>query len=251
MKNAGERKKVFSEDTGTEFRSEPGQPIRPSYYGVDMFYQLDAEKKDFIASSILRRVKRGEYIYTEGEITNSIYYVEKGSVRTSRIDLTGKELSYVINTKGALLGLSASLYSNRRLVSAQAMVDCELYEMGSDQFKLFILKYPSMSERIIEALVKRVSYLLDSYLSFSCDSALDRLCKFLAYNYYQVLLEIKEKRLAVSLPQEINQSELATHLGISRQRTNELLHSLDKEKVIRVQRNTVVFLNPDYLLNYI
>lgn len=224
---------------------------RPIYYSGDFFQHMDKEKKIFIDVAALRNVKKNDYIYMEGEPSNSIFYIDKGSVRLSRIDVNGREMSYAINSAGALIGISASLYGKRRLTNARALTDCRIYEMGMDKFKTLIQNYPNLWEKITEILVKRVSYLLDNYLSISCDSASDRLCKFLAYNYYQVLLETKEKKLPESLPQEINQSELATYLGISRQRTNELLHSLDNEKVIRVRRNTVVFLNPDYLLNYI
>lgn len=251
MEIPAEWSRPIVDDSKLKSLSEPGQNMRPYYYGGDIFHGLETEKKAFIASSILRRVKKGEYVYSEGEITNSIYYIKKGRVRLYRLDMTGKELSYSINTGGALLGVSASLYSNRRLVNAQAMEDSELYEMGSNQFKQLLIKYPHLSEKIVEALVKRVSFLLDSYLSISCDSASDRLCKFLAYNYYLALVEMKEKRLVESNPHAINQSELATYLGITRQRTNELLHKLHNENVIRVQRNTLVFLNADYLLNYI
>ncbi len=224
---------------------------RPVYYSGDFFQHMDEEKKIFIGGAVLRNFRKNDFIYREGESSNSIYYIDKGSVRLSRTDINGRELSYAINSTGALIGISATLYGKRRLTNARALTDCRIYEMSMDRFKTLIQHYPNLLEKIIEILVKRVSYLLDSYLSILCDSASDRLCKFLAYNYYLALLEMKEKRLVESNPHAINQSELATFLGVSRQRTNELLHNLDNEGIIKVQRNTIIFLNPDYLLNYL
>ena len=236
--------------------SKAEQPLadvesRPAYYSGDFFDGLEAEKRAFIEQAVPRKVKKGEYVYSEGEVSHSVFYIQEGDIRLYRTDLEGKDLSYAINSKGGLIGISASLHGNRRLVHAQAIINCRLYELGIDKFREMIRMYPRLSERVIVVLVKRVSYLIDNYLSAMCDTAVSRLSKFLAYNYYMTLLEMKEKKLSESSPQVINQSDLATYLGITRQRTNELLHNLDGDRVIRVQRNKIVFLKPDYLLNFI
>lgn len=233
-----------------EYANQPAVS-KPVYYSGDYFRGLEEEKKTFTSLAVLRKVKKNEYVYSEGEVSNSLFYIDKGSVRLTRTNLNGKEISYAINNAGSVFGISASLYGKRRLVNAQTLTDSRLYEMGIDKFKLLTLQYPSMSERVIEILVKRVGYLVDSYLSVICDSAENRMCKFMAYNYYPILLEMKDKGIHRSLPHVINQSDIATYLGISRQRTNELLHCLNNKGVIKVQRNTITFLNPEYLLSYI
>ena len=57
----------------------------------DFFKNLPTEKREFLARSVRRPIKKHSLIFAEDELTNSCFYLEEGSVKISRITLWGKE----------------------------------------------------------------------------------------------------------------------------------------------------------------
>jgi CRP-like cAMP-binding protein len=123
--------------------------------------------------------------------------------------------------------------------------------MDITTFHELLQKHPSLSKRVFEMLVKRISYLTEHYVAAMHDSSITRLKTCLAYLYFEQLIDMKDNDLKQSAPLSIHQGEIASHIGFSRQMTNQLLGKLSQEGTIRIYRNTIVFLNARSLLNTI
>jgi len=221
----------------------------PVYHGEDFFHTLPHEKGEFINVSIHRKLKKYEYAFIEGDPATTGFYLAEGILKTSRVNKDGKEIILYIHKTGDLFGITGSMYGKPRIASAQALSPCELYEININNFWSLLVKYPSLMEMVIVWLVRRVSFLTDRYLSSVYDSAGSRLRMFLAYIYYEELINMKANKAVKSSALNINQQMLASIVGVSRQTVNQLLHNLDRDKIIKIHRNKIIFLDPNFLLD--
>lgn len=219
------------------------------YYGLnDAFSGLEAVRKAFVHVGRKRRYKKYSYIFMQHDTSRSVYYVENGTVKMSRTNKDGKENIIYIFRSGSLIGLPGAVYGGQRNGDAQALTDCEIYEISNPVFKALLKEHSIFMQRINELLVKRVYYLTERYLSSSVDNAKNRLSFFLAHFYYEQLFKMEQNHLVESEPMRIDQGEIAAAVGMTRQTANELLHELDRDGLIRIHRNTIVFLKAQYFL---
>ena len=226
-----------------------GRETGPAYYDEDFFQQLPQEKIAFVEASIQRKLDKHEYLYMEGDLATAMFYIVAGTLKASQINKEGKEIILYMHKAGSLIGLSGALHGGYRIANAQAITPCEVYEIGIDVLRALLLRYPSLADRALTMLVRRVSFLTDRYLAGMYDNAASRLRVFLAQLYYEQLTDMKANKQGQSIPLQINQEAMASMVGVSRQTVNQLLHNLARDRIIKIHRDKIIFLNPDYLLN--
>jgi CRP-like cAMP-binding protein len=218
-------------------------------FDEDFFHELPTEKLVFIAATKQRKLKKNEYLYMEGELATTLFYIKTGTLKTTRINTHGKEMIVHIQKPGSLIGLSAALHGDCRLVNAQALTASEVYEIDNVVFRTLLLTHPALLDRAFAAMVRRFSFLNNRYLSAMYENAASRLRMFLANQYYEYLVSMRAGRRDESISLHIDQEVMASLVGISRQTVNQLLHNLARDEIIRIHRDKIIFLNPDYFLN--
>ena len=91
---------------------------------------IDDLKNYFCDFGILKKYKKEETIYKEGENSSNVYLVYKGSVKSFKVDEVGKELILNVYKGDDFLGLSAIIENSHYYESAVAMENVEVIHIS-------------------------------------------------------------------------------------------------------------------------
>lgn len=102
-------------------------------------------------------VKAGTDIFSEGEISDSIYMVVEGRIRLHR---SAEEIAVVAEKEG--FGTLALFDDEPRLATATASEDSYLLKITKEDFLDLISDHISITESVFKALVKRIRSLVQN-----------------------------------------------------------------------------------------
>jgi CRP/FNR family cyclic AMP-dependent transcriptional regulator len=99
---------------------------------------------------------RGEVLFTRGDPGDSCYLVRRGVIKASIASSSGEQRILTLYGRGAIVGELAMIDGLPRMVTAQAISDCQLAAISRAAFMACMAKYPDMSEALITILVGRL-----------------------------------------------------------------------------------------------
>ncbi len=212
--------------------------------GKDFFWQLPLEKRDFVSLSAIRKVKKNQMIFLEGDRGNSVFYLEEGKIRIFRISPLGKEIIIFIRQPGEMFGLAEAIGKHDRVFSAQAITPCRLYELRSNKFEILLQRHHALAQRVIEELGRRLRYLGEQIDSLMVCDVFTRLLKLLmCISCHNVTNEDEmNKPILVSL--KLTQEQIAAMIGSTQQTVSETLKLLKEDGLIDISGKEITILKP-------
>lgn len=103
----------------------------------------------------VRRLKRGELLFAEGENSRAMYFLKTGMIRIFK---KKGESSIEIDTvrSGSVIGELAFLDGNPRSASGEALTDCELMEISGPTFQAVLGNMPDWLKILLKTVVGRL-----------------------------------------------------------------------------------------------
>jgi CRP-like cAMP-binding protein len=103
----------------------------------------------------VRRLKKGELLFKEGDLSRSMYLIKSGMIR---LFLKKGDSNVEIDTirAGQILGELAFLDGNPRSLSGEALTECELVEISGSMFAEVIGKAPEWLKILLKTVVGRL-----------------------------------------------------------------------------------------------
>lgn len=98
------------------------------------------------------KFKAGELVFDQGERSNNLYYIVKGSYD---IEFNGLKVA-VLNPSDVFLGEMSFLLNNRRVAAVKARTDGTLIEIPKNAYINIIKKYPNYGLFLSKLLAKRL-----------------------------------------------------------------------------------------------
>lgn len=198
---------------------------------VPIFGGLSEEERAEIASiTVERPLKRGEYIYRQGESRGELYVLHTGHVKLYRVSFEGKE--QIIRTVGAgeFFG-ELSLFSHKKQTdSAVALESVTMCVIEWEKLRSLMKRIPTIAFKVMEELTSRLEQLEEATL-LSVDQRLAR-----------YLIEASKGEKTFQLP--LSKGDVASLLGISQETLSRKLSLLQQEKLIKLtgQRGVTILL---------
>jgi len=162
-------------------------------------------------------------IYTQGDAADSVFYIQKGSVRLTVVAQNGKEATIGILNPGDFCGEGGLAGQTLRMGSAIAMTDCELMRIDKRAMTLALHREHTLSDMFTAYLLGRnIRYeadLVDQLFS-SSEKRLARILVLLAHFG-------KEGAPETVVP-KISQETLAEMIGSTRTRVNLFMNKFKK-----------------------
>ncbi len=164
------------------------------------------------------RYRKKEVIFSQGDASDAMYYIESGALKLTVVSAEGKEAVICITNGGTLIGES-SISSGRpvRFHSAVALTALRLVKIDRTAILRVLRQGGNGAINFISFILKQNARLqedLASRLVGSSEQSLARLVSSLAH--------LQDYQRGQPLPQ-ISQQTIAEMLGISRQRVNVLM----------------------------
>ena len=202
-----------------------------------------ADQQALLAATIRRRFRRGEVLFHEGDLGDSIHLLANGRVAVRTTTLDGDSVTYAIAGPGEAFGeLALVSDDHRRSATVVAMEDTETLVLRREQFDQIRVRQPGVDRMLVEILagrVRRLSAHLVEALYVPVDKRVVRRLLALCGQYGNSCLQ-------VSLP--LTQSELAEMAGATRPTVNKVLRTLEDAEVIALGRGAVRVLDRAALL---
>jgi CRP/FNR family transcriptional regulator, cyclic AMP receptor protein len=207
-----------------------------------------AESSDVLSSTIrrgghIRRFQRGQALFTEGDLAERVFLIERGWVTVTCTTSAGREIMLALRGPGEMLGELSALDGEPRLATAIAVSEVEaMVVSGSTLTKA--LDDVQAARELIRMLAARLRDSDRKRLEFAALDTLGRV----AWR----LLELgdgfgEETNEGISVDLPLSQEQLAGWCGASRESTVKALTSLRELGSITTGRRHVVIRDPDAL----
>lgn len=122
--------------------------MNPIFQSIYQHFLLTEEDLEKIAEKHKKiQVSKGEFLLKEGEVTNHYYLIESGLVRAFVYDFNNEAITTEFFSENEVAIIPASLF--RRSPSKenlQALTDCEMWEIGFDDFQELFHSIPGLAE---------------------------------------------------------------------------------------------------------
>ena len=203
---------------------------------VDLFAAVpDAARRAMLGAAVRRRFARGEVVFHEGDLADTVSVVLEGRIAVRRVSEDGDTVILAVVGPGELLGEMALLSPRaRRTTSATALEPVATLAFGFADIEAVRRRHGSVDRYLLELLATRVRRLSDHLveaLHLPADVRVVRRLDELCSAYERV------SSTAVVIP--LKQNEIGELAGASRPVTNQVLRRLEDAGVVRLGRGAV------------
>jgi CRP-like cAMP-binding protein len=167
-------------------------------------------------------------IYAQGEVSDAIFYIQKGIVRLTVVSKDGKEATIGLLNPGDFCGEGCLTGQPLRLGSASAMTDCELMRIDKKAMMFALHREHTLSDMFTTYLLGRnIRYEADlvDHLFSTAEKRLARILLLLAH--------FGKEGAPVTAATKISQETLAEMIGTTRSRVNFFMNKFRKLGFIR------------------
>ena len=195
---------------------------------VPIFNHLEDEQLDEIMGTTHSvSYKKHELIYHAGDESNALYIINKGKVRIYRLSESGKEQLVRILNPGDFTGEMALFSESTHEAYAEAMVDTKICMINRLDLQEFLVKYPSISLRILAEFSHRLKASEKQSSRFATEKVDTRIALFLVDYLDKETVGTDELTLPMS------KKDLASYLGTTPETISRKFNELEDRGYIK------------------
>lgn len=184
--------------------------------------------------------KSGESIYQEGKQNNYLYLVDKGVVKTHRMDENGKDLITSIHKEGDFFGSLRLSKTETYDEYATAMEETRVFAINKDEFREILSQNSNLSLDLIEVLSQNISGIKSQLLEMAYGSVRRKTAQ-------TILLFSQRIRRFPTQSIRISRSDLASVAGMASETLIRTLSDFKKEGLIEIEGRNIKILNLEAL----
>jgi CRP/FNR family transcriptional regulator len=215
------------------------QPIGPeTVRRVSLFSTLDEAHVRRLGVLLReRRFRKGEVIFNQGDVGDSLYVIVSGRVRIYLASPDGREVTIRILEQDTSFGELAVLDRAPRSASALALDDTCTLVLYRDDFMRLLSDSFSLVQHVLAMLTERVRY----------NTAYTERLAFLSVpgRVAALLVQLAEAHVPGDGPARLDftQHELADFASTTREWVNRALRDFADRKLVRLERGAVTVLD--------
>ncbi len=220
-----------SELLKSNFANNPGD--------VSAFFSKAREMKDFQKLSENRPVrsfKKKDLIFMEGQTPNDLYFIEKGQVKTYKVNYDGKELITGIHKEGDFLGYVPLLEDRPYNENAEVLEEVRLSIIPKTDFLTLIYSSKDVARKFIKMLSNNLGEMENRLLDIAYQSVRQRVAS--------ALLKINEKIQDEKNPViTIARRDISNIVGTATESLNRTLADFKDEGLIEISGEGLKVIN--------
>lgn len=217
---------------------------------VPIFAALTDEDLTRISAMIKhRKFTKGQSLIIEGAPSDTLYIIQQGHVKLSKMTPEGKEQILHILTNGDFFG-ELSIFNSDELsnFSAYALKDTNICMLTRSDMEQLMTENPDISLRLLKSVTKRLAHTENLAQSLATKDPEIRI----AY----MIMELSDKygkprggRVHIDLP--LSREELASYVGVTRETISRKFSRFEDSGLIKLIGNKqMVVLDPDGVEKY-
>jgi len=205
---------------------------------VPYFSHLNQEELNIINNiTRVKKFKKDEIIFFEGEIGNYIYIIKSGKVKMLKMNQNGDEQILNIFKNDDILAEVILFDKENYPATAIALTGVELYSINSKKLSKIFLNHPQITVKVMKVMSSRLRRAQQNIRDFGLKDSKSRLASLL-YHLAERHGDKKENEISISL--FLTQKELANMIGTTRETVSRTLKNIEKENIISTSRKQIV-----------
>jgi len=162
----------------------------------------------------LAEYKKKQTIFSQGDLAEAIFYIQKGKVKLTVVSAQGKEAVLALLGRGDFVGEGCLNGHPRRMATGTAMSDCTIMRLEKSSVIHVLQTEPAFSELFLHYLLARNARIEEDLVDHLFNSSEKRLARVL------LLLTNFGKEGKSELVPKISQEVLAEMVGTTRSRVS-------------------------------
>lgn len=210
---------------------------------LDQFFSKTRELKDFNKLSENRPVrsfKKKDLIFMEGQTPNDLYFIEKGQIKTYKINYDGKELITGIHKAGDFLGFVPLLEDRPYNENAEVIEDSRVSIIPKSDFLTLIYSSKDVARKFIRMLSNNLDEMENRLLDIAYQSVRQRVANALL-KITENLAQQAEGLITVA------RKDISSIVGTATESLNRTLADFKAEGLIEISDDGLRIINKSKL----
>jgi len=217
--------------------------LKTLFARIRHFDSLPPEIQTEIASSASpRHFEAGQVIYIEGEPAEAVYLLESGWVKATRMSREGREQAMMFLRPVEVFGDIAVFTGTTYPGTVVALEPVEVWVIPAQVVLDSVKRYPDLAMAVIRRLSDRVLHYIGLVEDLSLRNVESRLANTLLQHAESI-----DGQLLVPRREWTTFDEMAVRLGTVRDVLSRALKTLEAEGLLRVEKQTIILLDPQGL----
>ncbi|MFK5959089.1 MAG: response regulator [Lutibacter sp.] len=197
--------------------------------------------KTFLSKKTIFSFKKNETIYCKENLSNHLFLIKKGKVKTYKINEDGKEFITGYFTNDQYFGYSSFVKHSSHFENSKAITNVKLYKINKSEINTIIKNNPKFLYEFIDLLTDNLIDIKEQLILLAYSSVRKKTAR--------TLVRILQKT-TIKEAEEINisKSDLANSIGIEYETLIRTLHAFKEEKLIKESKNGLKIINKKKLL---
>jgi CRP/FNR family transcriptional regulator, cyclic AMP receptor protein len=210
-----------------------GKEVTSSTADFGLLFPLpEADRRRVLSKCVRRRFKRGQAIFHEGDIGESLHLITKGKIAVKVVASSGNVVTVEIKGPGQYFGEQALITGTRRNATIVAKESVETLMLERTQFEELSHSHPAVTNLLVAALSERVTHLLDLLVDALYLPANERVLRR-TWN----LATLYGNGTSAVIP--LTQADIAEMAGTTTSTVNRTLRSIVKPAGLRLYRGRI------------
>ncbi len=213
-----------------------------------MFRGLSEPERQNVARGCrLRRFSRGDMVFRAGEMCESFHFVVSGQVRLYVASATGVEKVIELIGPGHSFAEAMMFLPKPYMLNAQTLTDTLIMTVSKQAVFNEIERDPRFSMHMLSGISHWLHRLLLDVEGYALHSGMQRL---IGYLLRDVELESQEDFGVVTVSFPVSKATIASRLSLTPEYFSRVLHQLESEKLIEIDKREVRILDVRRLASY-
>ena len=167
--------------------------------------------------------RKDEIVFSQGEIADAVFYIQKGKIKLSVVSEQGKEAVVAILAPGQFFGEGCLNGHPLRIATTTAIEDCVITRLDKAVMVTTIHNEPDFSELFMAYLLDRNSRIEEDLIDQLFNSSEKRLARLLL-----LLANFGKEGRPLPIAGKISQETLAEMIGTTRSRVSFFMNKFRK-----------------------
>jgi CRP/FNR family transcriptional regulator, cyclic AMP receptor protein len=179
------------------------------------------------AGRITADYRKNQNIFAQGEVADTVFFIQKGRVKVTVMSEHGKEAVVAILHEGQFFGEGCLNEQPRRMSSTIAMTDCQITSITKSAMLAAIHDQPKFSNLFMDHLLNRNSRIQADVVDQLFNSSEKRLARLLL-----LLANYGKEGSPPIAPVTVSQETLAAMIGTTRSRVSHFMNKFRRSGFI-------------------
>jgi CRP/FNR family cyclic AMP-dependent transcriptional regulator len=169
------------------------------------------------------KFRKNEHVFAQGDVADTVFYIQKGKVKLTVLSDQGKEAVVAILEPGQFFGEGCLNGQKLRIATTTAMEDCLITAITKPAMIGALRDEPKFSELFMAFLLTRNSRIEEDLIDQLFNSSERRLARLLL-----LLANFGKEGIPQPISRNISQETLAEMIGTTRSRVSHFMNKFRK-----------------------